>query len=337
MSRRWTPAIDRRQREHLVAFGSSTAVHALLFFVLVGVPRYVARSHAAGRAPSFEVTLVVPAPAVAAPAPPHTHAPPSSVPAPSPAPRVRGHGLVRAVPPAVVGASPAAPPTEPLRVLDTPSSASPELPSAPVLAAPTREDAHLLADPGTPATSGGDAMLLGSASMGRGVAGVIGGRGGAHDDDGIADGAGATTDARCGDAINGVWTALLYSERYRDWHRFTLHIDRRGDLLVGEIIARWWDGGPSARTPGPCGVGGMDYQYRMSARGHVEGDRVSFFSTSFERDHLWCGRDPGYNRDAFSGTLVADEERLDTVNDDGGRTLHEPARFHRTGCWDRSH
>ncbi len=139
--------------------------------------------------------------------------------------------------------------------------------------------------------------------------------------------------ARCPDPVHGTWIAHRYSPEFRDWARFTLRITRAGDDLRGSITTRMWRGLPSERRPPPCTAEGWDYTVEMTASGHVAGDHFDFGARSHRIARVDCVSPVfGYNPDHFQGTYDADADRLDTVNNDGGRDVDAPYTFRRSSC-----
>jgi hypothetical protein len=138
---------------------------------------------------------------------------------------------------------------------------------------------------------------------------------------------------RCGDPMNGEWTALVYNAYYRRWMDFRLRIEREGDRLGGEILVHAWSGGRSDRMPpAACGPNISDYQVRMHAHGSVTGDRFDLDADSFEETVTCFLAGHRYCTDHFTGTVIESEENLYAVNNDGCRAINVHVRFHRTGC-----
>jgi hypothetical protein len=139
--------------------------------------------------------------------------------------------------------------------------------------------------------------------------------------------------ARCPDPVAGTWTAYRYSPEFRDWARFTMRIAREGNALRGTISTRMWRGLPSERRPPPCSAEGWDYTVEMTATGTVVGDHFDFGARTHRVAHIDCPSTMfGYNPDHFRGTFDASADRLDTVNNDGGRDVDAPYTFRRTAC-----
>ncbi len=139
--------------------------------------------------------------------------------------------------------------------------------------------------------------------------------------------------ARCPDPVEGTWTSYRYSPEFRDWARFTMRIVRDGSALHGTIATRMWRGLPSQRRPPPCSAEGWDYTVEMTASGSVVGDHFDFAARSHRVAHIDCPSTMfGYNPDHFRGTFDASADRLDTVNNDGGRDVDAPYTFRRTSC-----
>jgi hypothetical protein len=139
--------------------------------------------------------------------------------------------------------------------------------------------------------------------------------------------------AHCPDPVEGTWTAYRYSPEFRDWARFTMRIRRNGDELRGTISTRMWRGLPSERHPPPCTPDGWDYTVEMRAEGRVIGDHFDFGAREHHVARVDCASSMfGYNPDHFRGTYDAEAERLDTVNNDGGRDVDAPYTFRRSSC-----
>jgi hypothetical protein len=141
--------------------------------------------------------------------------------------------------------------------------------------------------------------------------------------------------ARCPDPVAGSWTAYRYSPEFRDWARFTMRIRREGNDLRGTISTRMWRGLPSERRPPPCSAEGWDYTVEMTATGSVDGDHFDFGARTHRVARIDCPSTVfGYNPDHFHGTFDVDADRLDTLNNDGGRDIDAPYTFRRMSCDD---
>ncbi len=138
----------------------------------------------------------------------------------------------------------------------------------------------------------------------------------------------------CHDPVAGTWLVQKWDAIYGDWARFTLRIERHGDSLSGTITSHMWEGGPEQAAPPPtCAFGEADYTVSMRAQGFVDGTQFDFAARSYHIVHARCVVPGyGYNPDHFTGTVDAGGERLQTVNNDGGRDVNAPYTFHRISC-----
>ena len=137
--------------------------------------------------------------------------------------------------------------------------------------------------------------------------------------------------AECPDKVTGTWIAKRFSKRYGDWARFTLKIKQDGTKLSGKILSRMWSGGVFDSTPPPCRPGRTDTTVLMPAKGSLHGDVFDLKAKTYRRIRTVCrGGIFSYLPDHFSGKLVG--ETLRVTNNDGGREINVPYRFHRTSC-----
>ena len=145
--------------------------------------------------------------------------------------------------------------------------------------------------------------------------------------------------AECDDElVAGVWRSHTYSEVYRDWTVFTLTMRRvpgQPNQLVGTITNHQWSGTPADEEPPGCARGGWEWVVSMDARGHVTEDNRVFFGGigRWRLDEIICRQGPGgYNLDNFSGVIDPAILEFQSVNNDGGRAVDEPAVFRRIRC-----
>ncbi|UJR84442.1 hypothetical protein [Sandaracinus amylolyticus] len=145
--------------------------------------------------------------------------------------------------------------------------------------------------------------------------------------------------AECDDEyVAGVWRSHTYSEVYRDWTVFTLTMRRvpgQPGQLVGTIQNHQWSGTPQDEEPPPCSRGGYDWIVSMDARGSVGPDNRVFFGGvgMWRLDEVRCQGGPGgYNLDNFTGVIDPSILEFQSVNNDGGRAVDEPAVFRRIRC-----
>ena len=138
----------------------------------------------------------------------------------------------------------------------------------------------------------------------------------------------------CEDPVAGTWESVKYRPEFREWTRFTLLIERERDALSGTILARTWYGLASdRRPPRTCTPEAWDFTVRMTARGRVEGDDISFGASTHHIARQDCPH-PGfiYYPDRFTGRVDSIADRFHSVNNDGGRDINEPYEFRRVRC-----
>ncbi len=146
--------------------------------------------------------------------------------------------------------------------------------------------------------------------------------------------------AECEDEIvAGIWRSHAYNPDYRDWSVFTLtirRVDGSPDQLIGTITNHGWLGAPEDEEPPPCErQTGWEWIVSMDARGHVQDGTRIFFGAigQWRLDEVRCRRGPyGYNLDNFSGQIDPAILEFQSVNNDGGRAVNEPAVFRRIRC-----
>ncbi len=143
----------------------------------------------------------------------------------------------------------------------------------------------------------------------------------------------------CADNAVGVWKAHFWVEHMRTWHIFVLEIRRAegpGSGLVGTIKADLWEAGPGQQEPGPC-KGSLRMLVTMQGRGEYDrtNRQIRFGGTSYEIDEIACGSYyGGYNLDQFSGRIDPELQEFQSVNNDGGQLVDQPAVFRRIRCFD---
>lgn len=141
--------------------------------------------------------------------------------------------------------------------------------------------------------------------------------------------------AACGDMITGVWKSHGYDTVYGQWTMRTLDIhfvEGSTTLIEGTIGNHGWYGPPEQSQPGRC-EGLLRYEVSMDAAGSVVDGRVEFAGRGDWRlDALHCGDLIGYNLDAFTGTIDAELNEFQSVNNDGGTSVNEPTVFRRVAC-----
>jgi hypothetical protein len=147
--------------------------------------------------------------------------------------------------------------------------------------------------------------------------------------------------ASCPDAVEGVWMSHKFDPRFWDWYVFTLRIRRSApgaQTLVGDIQSHYWDGGPDdPQPPAACRPGMQHQTVFMTAQGIANNGRIEFWGTSWRPEQSLCGAAPvagQYNLDHFSGTIDANLQEFQSVNNDGGRSINDPTVFRRIRCLD---
>jgi hypothetical protein len=150
--------------------------------------------------------------------------------------------------------------------------------------------------------------------------------------------------AECPDPIEGTWAALIYYAHQRTWYDFTLVIRRttpaaEGNLsgrLEGELTSHFWTGTPKVdKPPTVCTPGMQEITVKMPGTGTVDAAaNVIFGATTFKVDHVTCGRPVSYSPDHFSGKIDTTIHEFQSVNNDGGNAVNEPAVFRRIRCRD---
>jgi hypothetical protein len=144
--------------------------------------------------------------------------------------------------------------------------------------------------------------------------------------------------AECESEIAGRWKAHIYSEAtgYR-WYIHILEIRHDPNdktQLVGEMTVDTWRGDPDdAEPPMPCQ---HRYRGKSPAKGTFVDGQVVFSAESFELVEEVCGSFYGYNPDSFSGRIEPERQEFQSVNNDGGAAVNEPAVFRRIGCFDNN-
>jgi hypothetical protein len=143
----------------------------------------------------------------------------------------------------------------------------------------------------------------------------------------------------CGDPVEGVWVSKRFIEGLGDWYEFTLEIHRTGErALTGEIQSHFWSGPATSDVVPKCSATQEEAFISMPAAGRLEpgpnGDQVSFGGTSYKIDRIACGtRAINYLPDKFSGTIDRQLQEFQSVNNDGGSLVNEPAVFRRVRCF----
>lgn len=146
--------------------------------------------------------------------------------------------------------------------------------------------------------------------------------------------------AECDDEhVAGVWRSHAYYPAFQEWAIFTLTIRRvpeHPEQLVGTISNHAWGGGPTDEEPPPCDrQPSGEWVVSFDARGYVQPDDTIVFGGvgPWRLDENRCGRSPpGYNLDHFTGVIDRAILEFQSVNNDGGRAVNEPAVFRRIRC-----
>jgi hypothetical protein len=146
--------------------------------------------------------------------------------------------------------------------------------------------------------------------------------------------------AKCTDPIAGVWKSHTYDPARIQWTEFVLEIrrlDADSPVLTGTITNHSWFGPATEVQPPPCtSTGGLEYVVSMDAQGTLTGMDLQFGGIgSWRLDETKCGYfGAGYNLDQFTGTIDPAIQEFQSVNNDGGAAVNDPAVFRRIKCFD---
>lgn len=146
--------------------------------------------------------------------------------------------------------------------------------------------------------------------------------------------------AECPDKIEGTWAALVYYERQRTWYEFQLVIHRtaldkngKSGAIEGEMTSHFWYGDAQEDKPPGCGPGRREVTINMPGKGSVDAnENIAFGATTFTVGAVACGYAGGYNPDNFTGKIDGALHEFQSVNNDGGGAVNEPAVFRRIRC-----
>ena len=139
--------------------------------------------------------------------------------------------------------------------------------------------------------------------------------------------------AECDDPVQGVWVASFYDASRLSWYVFTLNMRRNGDVLNGSISSHFWEGFSRQTSPPPCELGGMENYVSMTGVGRVSGSHVYFGGMNWHLSRRVCGSGMiGYSDDNFSGTIDPQRHEFQSLANDGGDMVNQPAVFRRTAC-----
>jgi hypothetical protein len=145
--------------------------------------------------------------------------------------------------------------------------------------------------------------------------------------------------AECEDPVAGIWRAHHFIPQYGTWYLRTLEIHRPAagqPKLTGLVWADYWSGTAKDQEAPQCGPGaGYHAVIRMPAEGTYHDGEVAFGGTSWSLERLVCGAGAhGYNPDHFTGRVDPALQEFQSVNNDGGTAVNEPAVFRRIQCFD---
>ena len=148
--------------------------------------------------------------------------------------------------------------------------------------------------------------------------------------------------ATCQDEVEGIWIALKYEASYRppEWYHVTLELRRTKNdpkRIEGSMLVHYWFGGPTDVNPPSCRPGGYDRTVLQPSVGTALDGNVQFDATSWRLVEAACGgrEDRLYNLDHYSGKIDPTLQEFQSVNNDGGRAVNDPAVFRRVKCFDK--
>lgn len=108
----------------------------------------------------------------------------------------------------------------------------------------------------------------------------------------------------------GPWVSRVDMPSRGQIYIVTLHIQKKGDNLTGEIVADVLLGGMKS-VKSSCGVGEHYYRVSMPAKGTLKGNDMIFGGTSIRSMKLICGVDifskGDYRLDHFAGRIKGDK------------------------------
>jgi hypothetical protein len=145
---------------------------------------------------------------------------------------------------------------------------------------------------------------------------------------------------KCADEVEGTWMSLKYSPHYHppQWYEVTIEIKRTApgsELLEGSMLVRYWFGGPGDAKPPACKPGGYDRFVFQPSVGKITTDgQLRVDATSWSQREVRCGGEGyrGYNLDHYAGKIDPVLKEFQSVNNDGGIAVNEPAVFRRIRC-----
>jgi hypothetical protein len=154
-----------------------------------------------------------------------------------------------------------------------------------------------------------------------------------------------TPPVSCEDAVAGIWVSRAYFAEFDDWYIFTLEIRRDAEdttQLTGRIRSRTWSGDVAIESPVACDMhppshiaDAFDFTVAMQAQGSFHSGNVTFGGSSWKTTSMRCGPKNqwfGYNLDNFSGIVSEDGRWMDSLNNDGGRSVDDQHKFRRISC-----
>ncbi len=147
--------------------------------------------------------------------------------------------------------------------------------------------------------------------------------------------------AECPDRVEGTWKALVWMAYQHYWYEYTVVIKRSappkdGGIagpLEGEMISHYWSGDAKQDKPPACSPGVRELTVKMPGKGSVDDKmNVDFGANSYTVDNIACGSRGGYLPDHFTGKIDPAIQEFQSVNNDGGSAVNEPAVFRRIRC-----
>ena len=135
----------------------------------------------------------------------------------------------------------------------------------------------------------------------------------------------------------------MYTARQQTWYEYTLAIRRSAPAADGKVsgaieglmTSHFWRGDMSEDKPPSCTPGRRELTVKMQGKGTVDAaGTVTFGATAFTVDSITCGQPGRYNPDNFSGKIDSALQEFQSVNNDGGDAVNEPAVFRRIRCLD---
>jgi len=146
--------------------------------------------------------------------------------------------------------------------------------------------------------------------------------------------------AECPDKVEGTWAALVFTAHQNTWYDYQLVIRRSGPAdakgsgpIEGEMSSHYWYGGASQDKPPSCTPGQREITIKMPGKGTIDADaNVAFGATTYTVGSIQCGYAGRYNPDNFTGKIDPAIQEFQSVNNDGGGAVNEPAVFRRIRC-----